>query len=56
MTPGIARGPYIRAVYYYYYYNRFTAPWTLSENTRVSRYQKGKTRKIKAIWIYWSKR
>jgi len=29
--------------YYYYYYNRFTAPWTLSGTTRVSRYQKGKT-------------
>jgi len=42
--------------YYYYYYNRFTAPWTLSGTTRVSQYQKGKTRKIKPIWIYWSKR
>jgi len=29
--------------YYYYYYNHFTAPWTLSGTTRVSRYQKGKT-------------
>ena len=27
----------------YYYYNHFTAPWTLSGTTRVSRYQKGKT-------------
>jgi len=40
----------------YYYYNRFTAPWTLSGTTHVSRYQKGKTRKVKPIWIYWSKR
>ena len=38
--------------YYYYYYNRFTAPWTLSGTTRVSRYQKGKTRKVKPVWIY----
>jgi len=29
--------------YYYYYYHCFTAPWTLSGTTRVSRYQKGKT-------------
>ena len=41
---------------YYYYYNRFTALWILSGITRVSRYQKGKTRKVKPIWIYWSKR
>jgi len=34
----------------------FTAPWTLSSTTRVSRYQKDKTRKVKSIWIYWSKR
>jgi len=27
-----------------------------SGNTRVSQYQKGKTRKGKPIWIYWSKR
>jgi len=26
-----------------YYYNHFTALWTLSGTTRVSRYQKGKT-------------
>ena len=38
------------------YYNRFTAPWTLSGTTRVNRYQKGKTRKVKQIWIYWSKK
>jgi len=31
----------------YYYYNHFTAPWTLSGTTRVSWYQKGKTRKVK---------
>jgi len=42
--------------YYYYNYNRFTAPWTVSGTTRVSGYQKGKTRKVKPIWIYWSKR
>jgi len=29
--------------YYYYYYYRFTAFWTVSGTTRVSRYQKGKT-------------
>jgi len=28
----------------------------LSGTTRVSRYQKGKTRKVKPIWIYWSKK
>jgi len=28
----------------------------LSGTTQVSRYQKGKTRKVKPIWIYWSKR
>ena len=38
-----------------YYYNRFMALWTLSGTTRVSRYQKGKIRKVKPIWIYWSK-
>ena len=42
--------------YYYYYNNRFTSPSTLSGTSRVSRYQKGKTRKVKPIWIYWSKR
>jgi len=30
--------------YYYYYYNCFTAPWTVSVTTRVSWYQKGKTK------------
>jgi len=30
--------------------------WKMSGTTRVSRYQKGKTRKVKPIWIYWSKR
>ena len=30
--------------------------WNLSMTIRVSRYQKGKTRKVKPIWIYWSKR
>jgi len=28
---------------YYYCYNRFTALWTLSKTTRVSRYKKSKT-------------
>jgi len=27
----------------YFNYNHFTAPWSLSGTTRVSRYQKGKT-------------
>ena len=40
----------------YYYNNHFTAPWIASGITRVSRYQKGKTRKVKPIWIYCSKR
>jgi len=31
-------------------------PWTLSGTTRVSWYQKGKIRKARPIWIYWSKR
>jgi len=30
--------------------------WILSGTTRVSRYQKGKTRKLKPVWIYCSKR
>jgi len=30
--------------------------WNMPGTTRVSRYQKGKTRKLKPIWIYWSKR
>jgi len=30
----------------YYYNNHFTAPWTVSGTTWVSRYQKGKTRKV----------
>jgi len=30
--------------------------WILSGTTRVSRHQKGKTRKIKTIWIYCSNR
>jgi len=30
--------------------------WTLSGITWVSRHHKGKTRKVKPIWIYWSKR
>ena len=42
--------------YYCYYYYCFMAPWTVSGTIRVSQYQKGKTRKVKPIWIYWSKR
>jgi len=34
----------------------FYGPWTLSGTTQVSWYQKGITRKVKPIWIYWSKR
>jgi len=30
--------------------------WILSGTTQVSWHQKGKTRKVKPIWIYWSKR
>jgi len=30
--------------------------WILSGTARVSWYQKDKTRKVKLIWIYWSKR
>jgi len=30
--------------------------WILSRTTRVSRYQKVKTRKVTLSWIYWSKR
>jgi len=40
--------------YYYYYNNCFMAPWTMSRTTRVSWYQKGKTRKVKPVWIYYS--
>jgi len=28
----------------------------MSGTTQVSQHQKGKTRKVKPIWIYWSKR
>jgi len=30
--------------------------WILSETNWVRQHQKGKTRKVKPIWIYWSKR
>jgi len=30
--------------------------WILSRTTWVTWYQKGKIRKVKPIWIYWSKR
>jgi len=52
---------------YYYYYDDYYYThtqhttilllfWNMSGTTRVSSYQKGKTRKDKPIWIYWSKR
>jgi len=50
------QGLYNINYYYYYYYNHFTAPGTLSRTTRISQYQKGETRKVKPIWVYWSKR
>jgi len=28
----------------------------MSVTTRVSQYQKGKTKKVKPIWIHWRKR
>jgi len=40
----------------YNYYNHFTALWILSGTTWVSWHQKGKTRKVKPIWISWSKK
>jgi len=40
----------------YYYYYCFTTPWTSAGTTQVSWYQRGKTRKVTSIWIYWSKR
>ena len=42
--------------HYNYYYNRFMALWILYRTTRVSQYKKGKTRKVKPIWIYWKNR
>jgi len=30
--------------------------FVLSWSTQVNRHQKGKTRKVKPVWIYWSKR
>jgi len=30
--------------------------WILSRTIWVSQYQKGKTSKVKPIWIYWRKR
>jgi len=47
---------YYNYYYYYYYNNCFAALWTLSGTIQVSRHQEGKTRKVKPIWIYWSKR
>jgi len=42
----------------YTHTHHFTALWILSGTSRVSQHQKGKTsyRKVKPIWIYWSKR
>jgi len=37
-------------------HNHLWLSWTLSGTTWVSRHQNGKTRKVKPIWIYWSKR
>ena len=42
--------------HYYYCYNHFTPPCTMSGTSQLSWYQKGKTRKVKPIWIYQSKR
>jgi len=30
--------------------------WILSDTTEMSWHQKGKTRKVKPVWIFWSKR
>ena len=51
-----AKWQYHRTLKSNYCYNCFTAPWTVSGTTRVSQYEKGKTRKVKQIWIYWNKR
>jgi len=40
----------------YYYYNHFMDPCAVFRTTWLSQYHKGKTRKVKSIWIYWSKR
>ena len=37
-------------------HNHFTALCILSGTAWVNRHQKGETRKVKPIWIYWSKR
>jgi len=36
--------------------NHFTALLDFVRDYLVSRHQKGTTRKVKPIWIYWSKR
>jgi len=51
MLFGVMTGEWGRLIRVFYYY-RFTAVWILSGTIRVSRYQKGKTRKVKPIWIY----
>ena len=45
----------LHVLLHYYNYNCFMALGILSGTTRMSQYQKGKTRKVKSIWIYWSK-
>jgi len=54
VKPQPTNQPHFHATYYYY--NRFMALRILSGTSWVSRYQKDKTRKVKLIWIYWSKR
>jgi len=39
-----------RGTIQYYNYNCFTIPWTVSGTSRVSCYEKGKTRKVKPVW------
>jgi len=36
--------------------NHFMAVMDCFQDYQMSRHQKGKTRKVKLIWIYWSKR
>jgi len=37
-------------------HNHLWPSWILSGITQVSRHQKSKTRQVKPVWIYWSKR
>jgi len=43
-------GGYVLVLHYY-----TTALWILSGTTRVSRYRKGKTRRVKSVCIYWTR-